>query len=517
MKNLSLTLLTALSFLIAFLYSCKKEEADPLTELSITSKDTIFLEKGQAKKVDYHYNPTSGVEPDLAWKTSDKNIVSVDKDGTLHANNTGKATITLWVNDGTGLESTKTVYVFETPQISITGVSDVTYYSANFSLNYNLGGGDESNTTMGFVWDTVAQVNLIKNSGIFKVQPLAEQFNVDMFDPDGKIYVRAYIKTPLDTVYSESRMLDILPIPEGTLGNYMLNIPLAYGCVAKYKDWIYYISFKDTSDRYTNAKLYRVKEDLIARERLSNAHMVSSLNIIGSYIYCTGVETSSASQHRIMRIKLDGSKLAKYGEGFYNYNYSSWGPILVSGNYIYPSYSSGLFRFSADEKTSESSIGLTQSVNYCNNKLYFTLNKINNIDSLYTIIESNLDGSERKELYRGYHDLYFAGNGDLGIYKNSAYFIEKGIFKKFDLSSPDIVEILPISTYNYNIINDAIYFSNRDDAGKLYKCDLNGNLITKVTDDIVSSISVIDDYLYYYSGINLFRIKENGTGHQLID
>lgn len=495
MKNLSFTLLTALSFLIAFLYSCKKEEADPLTELSITSKDTIFLEKGQAKKVDYHYNPTSGVEPELAWKTSDKNIVSVDKDGTLHANNTGKATITLWVNDGTGLESTKTVYVFETPQISITGVSDITYYSANFSLNYNLGGGDESNITMGFVWDTVAQVNLIKNSGIFKVQPLAEQFNVDMFDPDGKIYVRAYIKTPLDTVYTEPKMLDILPVPEGTLGNYMLNIPLAWGTVVKYKDWIYYNNWTD------NNKLYRIKNDLTGKQKVNNtASGVISLSIIGSDIYFS-------SKGNIMKMKIDGTGLHELGA-------ASWKTSLTYGNYIYPS--NGYFRVSLNGKEKIPRIGFLLWLNGFNNKLYFCKVRENDSDSLYTINSCNLNGTDVKEIYRGYNPYIFKGS-DLGIYENSAYFIEKDWLKKIDLSASSIVQVLTIKPSYYNIVNHTIFFANSEDEDKLYKCDLGGNIVSKVTDDSVALISVIDDYLYYYSGDNLYRIKQDGTGRQLID
>ena len=516
-NNAILFLIIAIGITIGiFFTSCKKEKADPLTSLGISKGDTI-LRKGALTQFKYGYNPHNGVLPDFTWESSDKNVLTVKNDGSAVAVNVGKAIITLRVNDGTGLTSLRTIYVFEKPTISLLSISNITYYTADFSLKYYLGGGNIANTSLGIVWDTIPTLKPTKLLGECKFNTLSNVYNVDLLDPNKKMYARAFIKTPLDTVYSDSLLFTTLPVPEGTLGNYMLNISLAWGSVAKYNDWIYFVSAKDTNDRYNNGKLFRIKEDLTNKQRISEARLVSSINIIGSDIYCTGVEMSTVTQSRIMRMKSDGSQFSLYGKGFSNSNYRSWGPMLVCGNYIYPSYG-GFFRFSTDLKTSIPNIGVTQYTNYFNNKLYFIINKRNgNNDSIYTINESNLDGSELKELYKGIHYYYFAGNGNLGIYKNASYFIEKGVFKKFDLSSPDIVEALPISTYSYNIVNDAIYFSNRADSGKLYVSDLGGLLVRKVCDDPVNSILVIDNWLYYYSGIHLYRIKQDGTGRQLVD
>ena len=149
--------------------------------------------------------------------------------------------------------------------------------------------------------------------------------------------------------------------------------------------------------------------------------------------------------------------------------------------------------------------------NIYNNKLYFLLAAVNNLDSLYTINVSNLDGTNRKELYRGYN-LF-----NLGAYENSIYFVENHNLKKMDISSPSLIQSLPIKSNYYNIIQYSIYFSNNSDSYKLYKSDLGGLLISKICDDNAIIISVIDDWLYYYTGKHLYRIKQDGTGRQLVD
>ena len=58
----------------------------------------------------------------------------------------------------------------------------------------------------------------------------------------------------------------------------------------------------------------------------------------------------------------------------------------------------------------------------------------------------------------------------------------------------------PGNLYNeglYCEYGDTIYFANPDDGGKLYSMDTNGGNLTKLCDDVVSSINADENYLYY--------------------
>ena len=184
-------------------------------------------------------------------------------------------------------------------------------------------------------------------------------------------------------------------------------------------------------------------------------------------------------------------------------------------NFIYPS--NGFFRFSTDNKIFQKNQGFSDHLNIYNGKLYYSLYWVDNIDSLYSINSCNLDGTGVTELYRGYNHYVFHHLA-LGIYENMAFFIENNILKKIDLKYPKLVTILPVKASEYNIANYTIFYVNKSD-NKLYRCDLNGNLITKISDDTVDCISIIDDWVYYYnsSNIGLYRIKQDGTSKELVD
>lgn len=484
--------------------SCKKEKAYPLEYLKIFDKDTTFLRKGNSYKFSCSFSPSNGINPDFRWETSDNSVATVTGDGTVTAVNIGIAIIKLWVNDGTGLKVSKTIVVMEKPSISIKSITELTYYSASFVLQYYMGGGDIRNSFVGIVWDTVPELNIAKVVGNFKFTTISNNYNINIFDAGTKFYAHAYIKTPLDTVYSESQTFETLPLPMDIFGNYMLNIPLAYGYVAKANGWIYYRNMTDGN------KLYKIKEDLSEKQKLCDVVEANSINIIGSNVYFSAYK--QGGMHNIMHMKLDETKYALYSN---NYTFGTWGAAIVYNNYIYPS--NGFFRFSTDGKNTIRGIGFNEFTNIYNNKLYFCFQNINQIDTLYSINVSNLDGTGIEEIHRGYSRHWQYGQF-LGIYENAAYFKENVDFKKIDLDNPGIVETLPIRISIYNITNFSIYFSNIDDSNKLYKSDLNGLSVIKICDDVVKYISVIDDWLFYYNSDNhLYKIKQDGTNRQLID
>jgi len=385
-------------------------------------------------------------------------------------------------------------------------VSEVTYFSASFTVQYDMGGGDDAIASCGFVWDTVPTLDTAKLVGRYKAATISTQCSVELLYAGKKYYVRAYAKTPLDLTFSDSVVVETLPVPVDMLGNYMLNTPLAWGLVVKHKDWIYY---NNRSDGY---KLYKIKVDLTEKQKISDVTEVASLSIIGSNIYLTGNAAGGFS--KILRMRLDGSEQYFYRDN--SYYCKTWGAAMILGSYIYPS--NGNFRISSDGKEILPRKYFNHYINAFNNKLYFCELRVNDSDSLYTINESNLDGTQIKELYRGYNPYIYNGTY-LGIYENAAYFRENKDFKKFDLSSPSIVQTLPIKLSVYNIANYSIFYANSEDGGKLYKCDLGGNLATKLCDDCAISISVIDDWLYYFiaSDKKLYRIKQDGTSRQLVD
>ena len=447
MKNIlanGLHIISLLLIIISFsVGSCKKvKKADPLSSLDI-SNNINACRKGDTIHFKSTYNPHSDVMPDFTWESSNKNILTLKNDGTAIALDSGKVIVTLLVNDGTGLTSSKAIYVFGKPSISIISVTDITYFSANFIVQSDLGGGNNTNTLCGFVWDTVPKLDTAKAVGQITNIGFSIKTNIDLFDDGKKFYVRAFIKTPIDIVYSESVQVTTLPLPNGIVGNYMLNSSLAYGLVCKSNDWIYYNNSSD------NNFLYRIKNDLTGKQKIGNVEGVGSINILGSNIYCTGAEPKEfQTRHdHFITLKLDGSKL-KNTIGKFNYYLYAWRTSMLYNNYIYPS-NSYLFRFSTITKDSIPRLGFTNGFNVFNNKLYFSLLRKNDSDSLYTINQSNLDGSDIKEIHRGYNPYIFKSN-DLAIYKNYAYFRENDIFKKIDLDFPNIVKTISISTSSYN-------------------------------------------------------------------
>lgn len=500
-------------FLIFFLatFSCKEEIADPLTSLTM-HWDTIFV-LGEEKQLTANWNPGSGVDPDLSWESSNPHVLTITGSGFAKGVGVGKALVTVRVHDGTGLQSSRIVLVQEQPEISITSVTDITFHSASVALNYNLGGGDLSNSSITFYWSTSSVLDTINCQGKLRVNEEKQVYSLDLFDHDTSYYVWAYIKNRVGSEFSNSVAIETGTIPADILGNYMLNIPLAKGTVAKYKDWIYYSNYND------NQRLYKIRTDLTEKQAVVTylngipwkPEYVKSLNIIGGDIYFSYAKKAHGY---ISKMKADGTNLTFFKDED-DTPISTFEAFIVIGKYIYPESSGRIFsRVSIDCDEFQLRNFININNNFYNNKLYFYISKVDNIDSLYSVNVSNTDFTGVQELYRGYY--YYPV---LGVYENSAYLIEGEKFKKIDLEFPELIQILPIKPRYFNIVNHTIFYSNKEDNNKLYKCDLAGNSPVKMADDQVSRISVIDDWLYYYgySDTHLYRIKQDGTTRQIVE
>lgn len=64
----------------------------------------------------------------------------------------------------------------------------------------------------------------------------------------------------------------------------------------------------------------------------------------------------------------------------------------------------------------------------------------------------------------------------------------------------------------FSVLNDAIYFSNPNDDGSLYKMDLNLSNFKKIYDDKAGYINSVGSYLYY---VRMNYAKENNTSSVL--
>ena len=64
--------------------------------------------------------------------------------------------------------------------------------------------------------------------------------------------------------------------------------------------------------------------------------------------------------------------------------------------------------------------------------------------------------------------------------------------------------------------DDWLFYSNYDDGGKLYKFNLNSGEHIKVNNEKSSGISIVDDWVYYSSGNNIYRIRPDGSERTLL-
>ncbi len=86
---------------------------------------------------------------------------------------------------------------------------------------------------------------------------------------------------------------------------------------------------------------------------------------------------------------------------------------------------------------------------------------------------------------------------------------------KSNLDGTNEVKIYSGETGQLNMLHGWIYFINYDDNSKIYKMDINGDNIQKLSDDQeLYNMSVIDDWIYYssYSYAGIFKMKTDGSG-----
>jgi len=488
-----------------FFVNCKKIEI-PLDRFWIQGDSTLI--KGNTCKYSIIYEPSKATNTKVAWSSSDENVITIAPDGTATAKNYGSAVIYAQSTDGSNLTNSHNVYVLSKTKISIRQIDNVTYYSAKFSLSFT--NGSFSDFSYGLYFNTVPEVDSLHNIASYITSYPDSVFIYNMLDANTKYYARAYIRNKFGIVYSDSVMLQTSALPTGLMGNYMLNNALTDGFVAKCENWIYFIN------KNTNNKLCRIKDDLTGFQQIASSSGVFSINIIPPYIYY--------SNGTLFKSRLDGSNAIQIPAPGTTYYYArSQNPFQILENEIYYANSHylpntyKLYKIST-QGTDMVNLTTTGYQDYCinifNNSLYY----IENYDTVKMIYKSDLNGLNKSEVYKR------KTFNSLGVYENSIFFMDKDSLFSFDINNPALIQKLPMRIYlsTYNIANYNIFFSNAGDINKLYKSDINGQSAVKLSDDTaVGDIYVIDDWLYYYSYDGstsyLYRIKQDGSNHQLVN
>jgi hypothetical protein len=88
---------------------------------------------------------------------------------------------------------------------------------------------------------------------------------------------------------------------------------------------------------------------------------------------------------------------------------------------------------------------------------------------------------------------------------------------KLDQSEFKVLSSDNFSNNRYVIYNDWIFYGNSSDGDKLYKMRIDGTGKVKVTDDLVYTLKIVDDYVYFHSkDSNFIKVKIDGTNKSII-
>ena len=210
---------------------------------------------------------------------------------------------------------------------------------------------------------------------------------------------------------------------------------------------------------------------------------------------------------------------------------SIW-PIYVIDDWIYyDNYYNDIWRIhqngSNKEKVSDNLLNdlpIPGMLGYSNEWVYYinvSTNKknqllkmnINNTQEIVKISE-NIDD----EFLTNYVSMYY----DNYIYycdydrKMNRINLNTGAYEKLDKLDP----IYDRLWNSYNISDGYIYYSNENDAGKLYKSKLDGTEKEKLSDIVPSTINIINNWIYFLnpqdSKGTIYKIRIDGTEQEIV-
>lgn len=312
-------------------------------------------------------------------------------------------------------------------------------------------------------------------------------------------------------------MIGTTPNTEGNTSGNLTN----GGCFAKQDKWIYF-TFPSTNT--IQRPIYRAMSDgETGLKAITEPGQYYCINVVGDWVYYI-----NSTNPYIYRTKTDGSSTAVVTDSYASYMY-------IKDGFIYYTTQVGIYKLNLTSSKGEDAIQIAKGSNfsfiYVYKNLIYTLSSElkatdpakNRGEVTNTLCTMNLDGSNLKRLSND--NMY-----KFIFYSNYIFYfnIDNQRLCRMNLNGSNKIQFtFPIN--NYNISNNNIYYSRFEgDTINIYKSDLDGKKIAKLTNNIydnqaknsssiffINNIFVIDDNIFY-QGIsgnsqNLFRTKIDGT------
>jgi hypothetical protein len=269
------------------------------------------------------------------------------------------------------------------------------------------------------------------------------------------------------------------------------------GFVAQRGGWIYYVNNHDD-------KLYKIKTDGTGRVKLCE-DKARYINVIDNWIYYR----NDSDDQKIYKIQTNGTGRMKISDDMVH-------ELTAVGGYIY--YTNildnlKLYRLNLSNNSKNLiSNHIVLDINIIGDTIYY----LNRNDSLIYYVSE--DGSHRglltdyvsasRMLISGKHIYIARDHYPYNIYRMNLY-------------GEEFTQVTDEGALRYNVHNDWVYFSNKDDSAKLYKIRGDGQNKVKLTEDSLhvsdkneGIINIFSDWIYYKNSSDankLYRIKADGT------
>lgn len=197
--------------------------------------------------------------------------------------------------------------------------------------------------------------------------------------------------------------------------------------------------------------------------------------------------------------------------------------INIINNEIYYTKNSdtrdyNLYKYNMDTKSNTMLVefGFSDMVNgtnigIYNDKIYYTKSESEGKVAVFSI---NLDGSNSQKLF----DIKKENVQDLIVLEDYILYLSNEVLDKVNLDGTNEKKISTIITNNIAVTDNYIYYLG-DATYKLYRMDLDGNNNVMLVDAGIDQYDVIDDKIYYYNrddSFNMYMCDNNGENVECI-
>ena len=304
------------------------------------------------------------------------------------------------------------------------------------------------------------------------------------------------------------------------------NNILSGGYVTKAGKWIYYKNFSK------NGVLYKMKEDGSSRIKLTN-NVASYINVVDEWIYYV-------SSNGIYKVKVDGTKNTKIRDFKDDNKYKTntvFNDLSSYKNEFYNLYAVGNKLYFIDYTMAPMDDGykilVSIDIDGKNEKLHNTGTNIEGFivqqDFMYYwgsfhlggLYKMKLDDSNKKNLTK----LFIT---KVSVLKNQFYFVTSDfdnidvngqLFKTTDEFSSKKMLKIPSKIACMNATSENIYYSTLDNPKTLYKANLDGSNIIKIStfNNQISNIIFDGQWVYVLSKSTMYRVKPNKQDIKLLN